>query len=328
MATIKDVAKAAGVSVATVSRVINNAENVREETKKAVEQAIESLHYSPNGLGRNLRRLETKRILVLLNTISNQFFSRVVKGIEDCAREENYTVVICTTRGNRKNLNDSIALLQSRVVDGAIFMTREMPEEEFSSLCKTYPIICACEPWKGKAAPRVGIDDFTASFDAVEFLIHQGKERIALFEGGKGSHSSYLREQGYREALKKHRIPLDAALLFQEGYTYNAGIRAVDRMLMLEKFPQAIFAFADSTAIGAIKRLHERGISVPGDISVMGFDNTAVSEMCLPSITTVAQPQYEIGWKAMELLINKLNGVHKLKNIILPHRLIQRDSVQ
>lgn len=328
MATIKDVAKAAGVSVATVSRVINNAENVKEETKEAVQKAIEALHYSPNGLGRNLRMLETKRILVLLNTISNQFFSRVVKGIEDKAREENYTVMICTTRGNRKNLNDSIALLQSKVVDGAIMMTREMPEREFSALCKTYPIVCACEPWKGKSAPRVGIDDFTASFDAVEFLIRRGKKRIALFEGGKGSYSSYLREQGYREALQKHQIPLEENLLFQEGYTYNAGIRAVDKMLNLKDLPEAIFAFADSTAIGAIKRLSERGISVPKDISVMGFDNTAVSEMCLPSITTVAQPQYEIGWKAMEILISQLNGVRKLKSITLPHQLIQRDSVK
>ena len=328
MATIKDVAKVAGVSVATVSRVINNAENVKEETKSAVEKAIQTLHYSPNGLGRNLRRLETKRILVLLNTISNQFFSRVVKGIEDKAREENYTVMICTTRGNRKNLNDSIALLRSKVVDGAIVMTREMPEDEFASLCRVYPIVCACEPWEGNAAPRVGIDDFTASFDAVEFLIHHGKEKIALFEGGKGSYSSYLRELGYREALKKHGIPIEEALLFQEGYTYNAGIRGIDKLLQQRELPQAIFAFADSTAIGAVKRLSEKGISVPEDISVMGFDNTAVSEMCLPSITTVAQPQYEIGWKAMELLSSQLNGVPKLKSITLPHRLIQRDSVK
>ena len=328
MATIKDVAKKAGVSVATVSRVLNTPSAVKERTRQQVLRAIEELQYSPNFLGRNLRMMETKRILVVLNTISNQFFSRVVRGIEERARMENYAVMICTTRGSRETILDYMNMLQTRAVDGMILTTHEIRDEDVFALSKKYPVICACEPVQDSRLIYVGIDDEKAGEDAVHFLLARGKKRIALFGGGTYTYSSVLRERGCRKALQNAGLPVEESLIFSEGLTFKAGVRAAGRLLQEQtELPDAIFAFSDSTAIGAMKELDRRGIRVPGDISVVGFDNTAVSEMFIPSITTVAQPQYTMGFNAMDLLIQKMNGSADVAGQMLTHEIVIRDSV-
>ena len=328
MATIKDVAKKAGVSVATVSRVLNTPDAVRERTREQVLSAIDELQYSPNFLGRNLRMMETKRILVVLNTISNQFFSRVVRGIEERAQEEKYAVMICTTRGNQESMESYVHMLQTRAVDGMILTTHELRDEAIVTLSKRFPVICACEPVQDPRLTCVSIDDEKAGEDAVRFLLDRGKRRIALFGGGTYTYSSVLRERGYRKALQEAGIPVDETLIYSEGLTVKAGVRAASRLLREQpELPDAIFAFSDSTAIGAMKELNNHGVQVPRDISVIGFDNTAVSEMYIPSITTVAQPKYTMGFTAMDLLIQKINGTTDVSNQILSHEIIIRDSV-
>ena len=329
MATIKDVAERAGVSVATVSRVLNTPDAVKERTRQQVLNAIDELQYSPNFLGRNLRMMETKRILVVLNTISNQFFSRVVRGIEERAREENYAVMICTTGGNQESLQGYVHMLKTRAVDGMILTTHEICDEAIFTLSKRFPVLCACEPVQDPRLTYVGIDDEKAGEDAVRFLLDHGKRRIALFGGGTYTYSSILRERGYRKALQEAGIPVEESLIFSEGLTFKAGVRAASRLMKEQtKLPDAIFAFSDSTAIGAMKELNNHGVEVPRDISVVGFDNTAVSEMFIPSITTVAQPQYTMGFTAMDLLIQKINGTADVSNQILSHEIIIRDSVK
>ena len=328
MATIKDVAKKAGVSVATVSRVLNTPDAVRERTREQVLSAIDELQYSPNFLGRNLRMMETKRILVVLNTISNQFFSRVVRGIEERAQEEKYAVMICTTRGNQESMESYVHMLQTRAVDGMILTPHELRDEAIVTLSKRFPVICACEPVQDPRLTCVSIDDEKAGEDAVRFLLDRGKRRIALFGGGTYTYSSVLRERGYRKALQEAGIPVDETLIYSEGLTFKAGVRAASRLLREQpELPDAIFAFSDSTAIGAMKELNNHGVQVPRDISVIGFDNTAVSEMYIPSITTVAQPKYTMGFTAMDLLIQKINGTTDVSNQILSHEIIIRDSV-
>ncbi len=328
MATIKDVAKKAGVSVATVSRVLNTPDAVRERTREQVLSAIDELQYSPNFLGRNLRMMETKRILVVLNTISNQFFSRVVRGIEERAQEEKYAVMICTTRGNQESMESYVHMLQTRAVDGMILTTHELRDEAIVTLSKRFPVICACEPVQDPRLTCVSIDDEKAGEDAVRFLLDRGKRRIALFGGGTYTYSSVLRERGYRKALQEAGMPVDETLIYSEGLTFKAGVRAASRLLREQpELPDAIFAFSDSTAIGAMKELNNHGVQVPRDISVIGFDNTAVSEMYIPSITTVAQPKYTMGFTAMDLLIQKINGTTDVSNQILSHEIIIRDSV-
>lgn len=328
MATIKDVAKAAGVSVATVSRVLNAPETVREETRRMVQEQIDQLEYFPNLLGRNLRQLSTKRLLVVLDSISNQFYSRVVRGIEETARNYGYAVMICTVRGNRENFLTHMEMLKNRVVDGAVVMCPDAAYDQVLSLSRQYPMVFACEPVLEDGVTSVSIDDKQASLEAVNYLISQGKRRIAVFTSPTAAISSKLRYEGYQEALRQNGIEEDPELVISEGYTYNSGVRGARKLLELKNLPDAVFTFADVSAIGCVKELDRHGIKVPGDLSVMGFDNTAISEMYIPSITTVGQPQYEIGAKATECLICKINGKPTDERVFLKHEIICRGSVK
>lgn len=311
--------------------MLNEPHSVRESTRETVQNAIEKLHYSPNHLGKNLRQLSTQRILVVLNNISNQFYSRVVRGIEEKAREHHYNVLIFTTRDLADNMQEALDMIHSRVVDGAIFMTTLTTEEEQILAECPSPVVCACEPVKNRALCCAAIDNTKAAFDAVDFLIRSGKQEIAFlstnYPADKANASSAgLRETGYRRALAQHGIPFDPALVIQEGLTYKAGGRAAKHLLARKHLPDAVFCCSDASAIGLISALAGKGIRTPEDISVVGFDNTAMSEVYLPSLTTVAQPQYEIGTSAMELLLRALSG-EKIQNITVPHRLVTRNSV-
>ena len=327
MATIKEVADLAGVSVATVSRVLNTPDNVRQTTRQQVMKDIEALNYRPNYLGRTLRLMETKRILVVLNTLSNQFFSRVVRGIEERAREDGYSVLLCVTRGNQDNLMEYIKMLQTREIDGMILTTREISEASIYAMSKEAPIVCACEPVHNKKIPLIAIDDEQAGYDAARFLLKQNKQKIALFGAGKNFYSSILRERGAKKALQE--AGLSPFYIASEGYSYRAGVRAVSNMLEDGSgLPDAIFAFSDSAAIGTINELNKHGIRVPDDISVMGFDNTAISEMFIPTLTTVSQPQHTLGYQAMDMLIHQMKGQPCTKRYIIKHEIIYRDSLK
>lgn len=328
MATIKDVAKLAKVSVATVSRVINGENNVSSDTKKRVVQAVKNLNYSPNMLGRNLRRLETKKILVLLNTISNQFYSRVVKGIEQCANKQNYTVMVCMTHGDVSIESTYIEMLKTKLVDGAIFLTSEAEPKKLTQELNGINVVQACETNLQFDVPKVSIDNEKAAYEAVSYLIQRGHKKIAYFGAGDIYNSSVLRCIGYKRALCENHIYLKNEWIFKEGFSFNSGIRAAKKLIDQKDSPTAIFCASDSCAAGAIKTLALNGINIPDDISIMGFDDTQLSQIYMPSITTTRQPQYEIGYKAMEMLLKRINKKSiENKNVILGHQIIERDSI-
>lgn len=328
MATIKDVAKLANVSVATVSRVINGTSTVQGETKKRVNAAIKELNYSPNLLGRNLRRLETKKILVLLNTISNQFYSLVVKGIEEKALEQGYTVMVCMTHGNKEIENGYMQMLKTKLVDGAIMLTTEEDGEKLTNELRDVFVVQACEPREKFITPTVCIDNEKAAYDAVSFLIKKGHKKIGFFGAGDIYQSSLQREKGYKKALLENNLVLNEEWILHEGFSFNAGKRGAQKIIKQNNLPTAIFCVSDSCAAGAIKTFIEHNIFVPKDISVMGFDNTHISQMVTPTITTVKQPQYEIGYKAMELLFEKMTKkTIQNKNVILDYSIVERESV-
>ena len=327
MATMKEVADLANVSVATVSRVISSPDSVRKETRERVLNAISALHDQPNYLGRTLRLMKTKRILVILHTLSNQFFSRVMRGIEDRAREDHYSVLVSVTRGNAETFRDYARMLQTHEVDGCIITSLDVPEAELLKLSQEAPVVCACEPVKSRRIPVVSIDDEAAAYETVSFLISKGKKKIALFGAGDLYYSSSLRLKGALHALRENGItPFYQS---DEGYSFRSGSRALSAMLLAKaELPDAIFCFSDSCAIGTISALDSHGFKVPQDVSVIGFDNTAISEMFVPSLTTVAQPQHAIGYKAADLLIRQIEGkpIEK-KRYALQHEIILRDSM-
>ncbi len=329
MATIKDVAKLAGVSVATVSRVLNDIDNVKPKTAKKVKKAIDELNYHPNLLGRTLRCMKTMKILVLLPTISNQIYSRILKGIQKTAEANGYNTMFAVTNDNRDIELQYINMLKQKLFDGIIFLRSNLSAEELTELSKMWPVVLACETIKNADIPTVTIDNRRAAFDATSFLIENGHKDIGLACAGTAYYSSLLRRNGYIDALNKYNLMINPDYISDEGFSFNAGKRSAEYFMSLSSLPDSVFAVADSVAIGMISEFDKHGIKAGQDISIIGFDNNQITEHYLPTITTVSQPQFEIGQKAFELLIDKIDDLScENKHIILPHRIEIRNSVK
>lgn len=306
--TIQDVAKEAGVSVATVSRVINKSTSVSIETRELVMDAVKRLDYRPNLLGRNLRRAETRLILVLLPNISNPFYSTIVKGIEDVGHRNGYNILLCNTDSEPGREKLYLDLLKNRQADGVIFMAPSLSREELTETGKRYPMVQCCEYKEGAKVSHVSIDNFTASQKAVKHLLALGHRRIGLISCDNDYLSTIHREEGYRQALLDAGIKPEDELARDGDYSFKSGLRAASRLLLLTERPTSVFCISDIMAIGAIRAAGERGLRVPEDFAVVGFDNISFASMCDPMLTTVSQPKYDLGCTAMELLLKQIRG--------------------
>ncbi|MFW6377715.1 MAG: LacI family DNA-binding transcriptional regulator [bacterium] len=327
MATIRDVAEKAGVSIATVSRVLNNQATVRPATRAKVEAVIKELNYQPNYLGRNLRRAETKLILVVLQNISNPFYAKVVKGIEDVGHKNNYNIMICNTDSDTDRERDYLELLLNKLVDGVILMEPEIEAEELTQISKDFPVVQCCEYKEGSNISHISIDNIAAGYTAVSHLLKLGHQRIAMISGYNRLLSAIQREKGYRQALLDSGIEFDPDLIKYSSYGFTGGLRSAKEILQMDDRPTAIFTISDITAIGAIKAIKQEGLRVPEDIAVVGFDNTGIAAMYDPPLTTVAQPRYDLGKISMEILLDLINNKNIVnKEIYLEHELIIRES--
>ncbi|KMY58097.1 LacI family DNA-binding transcriptional regulator [Geobacillus stearothermophilus] len=327
MASIKDVAKRANVSTATVSRVLRNTGNVTEETRQRVLEAIEALNYQPNVLGRYLRRMETETVLVVVPDITNPFFSKVLRGIEAVALKHGYQVLLGDTQNDARLEEQYLNVLPQRQVDGMIFLTARIRKELMEEMARQFPIVLACEYLEGTDIPTVSIDNISSARKATEHLIRLGHCRIAHLSGPMNIILSRDRLRGYQQALAQHELEADAALVQEGDFTYESGYHLTLKLLALEKPPTAIFAANDEMAIGAIKAVRHRGGRVPDDVAVVGFDDIQMASIFEPSLTTIAQPMFEIGQKAMELLLALIEGTSaRRRQLVLPDRLVIRDS--
>lgn len=326
MPTIQEVAKQAGVSVATVSRVLNNSSVVSVKTRNKVQLVIDELNYQPNLLGRNLRRSETRMILVMLQNIANPFYSKIIKGIEDKAHENDYNVLICNTNTDIHLENVYLDFLRNKLVDGVIFACTAMGTEEFNKLAEQYPVVL-CNEYNSKLkAPVVTIDNEVAGYDAISHLIKVGHKRIAMISVNNVG-SSHDRINGYKRALQDASLEFNEEYIVYQSYSYKGGIRGIKELFELEEPPTAVFCISDLIAVGAVKELKRRGLKVPQDVAVVGFDNNSIAPMYEPSITTIAQPRYDIGKKSMEIMLERIKGNLKNNQIVkLEHELIVRDS--
>jgi len=327
LSTINDVAKKAGVSVATVSRVINGSTSVSSETLQKVKKAIDELNYKPNLLGRDLRRTRSERVLVLLPNISNPFYSEIVKGIEDVANRNGYSIMLCNTDSDIKREKKYIKMLKSRLADGAILMASEMTCEELTELSMEVPMVQCCEYKEGIPVLHVSIDNETAAYKATRHLVGLGRRRIALIGADNQFLSSSLREKGYLKALADAGIEHNPAFIRYGNYGFKSGYRNMKLLLALDERPDAVFCISDLMAIGAIRAAFDEKLKVPEDLAVCGFDNIHFSSMFQPSITTVSQPMYDLGCTSMEALIRMMEGKNtEAPYYFLEHELIIRES--
>ncbi|ELY4816879.1 DNA-binding transcriptional regulator CytR [Cronobacter malonaticus] len=308
-ATMKDVAVRARVSTATVSRALMNPEKVSQATRNRVEQAAIDVGYLPGSLNRNLKRNESRTILVIVPDICDPFFSEIIRGIEVTAAEQGYLVLIGDCAHQNQQEKTFIDLIITKQIDGMLLLGSRLPfdasKEEQRNLP---PMVMANEFAPELELPTVHIDNLTAAFNAVNYLHELGHQRIACIAGPEEMPLCHYRLQGYVQALRRSGMTVDPHYIARGDFTYEAGANALEQLLNLPQPPTAIFCHSDVMALGALSMAKRRGFRVPDDLSIIGFDNIALAEFCDPPLTTVAQPRFDIGREAMLLLLSQLNG--------------------
>jgi LacI family transcriptional regulator, repressor for deo operon, udp, cdd, tsx, nupC, and nupG len=322
---ITDIAALCGVSIATVSRVINNDPRVARKTKTRVLKVIEKYDFVPNTSGRHLRTSRSNKVMVMLPTFSNQFYSRIVEGIENHADKVGFQVVLVITMLEKNLENKYLDMLRAKQVDGCISFFSTFSSDEVTDLARRYPYVQGCEPTVGAHVSSVVIDNEEALYRACRFFLDEGHRRIAYLSGDYYKFSELSRERGYRRALADQGIPFDEELLVKTEYRFKDGVDISERLMGMDDPPTAVLCASDPLAVGAANFLYS------GEkwrhVKIMGFDNSDLSKYYLPSISTIAQPRYELGTTAFDLLYEKIeNRESPVKKTMLPFEIIHRES--
>ncbi len=310
MANMLDVAKLADVSPATVSRVLTNPDIVSDHTKDKVLKAIEELNYKPNVLARNLRKMENKNILVILPDITNTFFSQVLRGIDQVASENGYRVLLADTKDKLDLEHEYLTYLDLKIADAAIMLTSRNIEA-IEELAQKHQIVLACEYIKDSQLPMVSIDNVKSAYKATKHLIDLGHQKIAHISGPMDIILNKDRFEGYKKALHDANIEFNGNWVKEGKYTVNSGYSEMKKLLQLSNPPTAVFASNDEMAIGAIKAIKNSNMKVPDDIAVVGFDDIKWASIYEPALTTIFQPTFEIGKKAMLILLKLIKEEKK-----------------
>ncbi len=330
LATIEDVAAIAGVSIATVSRAINDPGKVADETRRRVTQAVAQTGYTTNAMARSLRMRRSKMILILAPDVGDPNFSNILVGLETEASKRGYGVLIGNTQNDPARETDYLRFISSNQADGLILFTGHLPygfgNEGGES--RLPPMVAVNEPVSNSDVPFVGVDNFEGSRVAAEHLISQGHRRIAFIGRSTSKAVNILREKGYRAALEGHGITIDPRLILDGDGTTESGRAAAEHMFVRDVLPTAFLCVNDVTALGVIIALTARRYELPRQFSVMGFDDITFASFVSPSLTTMKQPRLKIGEEAMDLLLALLEGKNvERKQVLLRSELIVRNSV-
>jgi len=328
IATIRDVAERAGVSVTTVSHVINDTRFVSEELRGRVLRAIEELNYQPSGVARSLRRKRTHTIGMIIPDNTNPFFAEVARGIEDASFELGYNVILCNSDGDLEKEMDYLGLLIEKRVDGLVFVSAGSNQATIEMLStQEVPVVIVDRDISELAMDSVLTDNRRGGYQATHYLLTLGHRRIACITGPSQLTPSAERVTGYRNALEEAGVAVDDLLILAGDFQSQSGHEAMRSLLTLSSPPTAVFVCNDLMAIGALCAAHEAGLRVPQQLSIVGFDDIALASFTTPRLTTVAQPKYEMGLLAAEMLAERIK--HKdlsPRRRFLDVELIIRDS--
>lgn len=330
MATsIKDVAKEAGVSIATVSRVLNDIDVVNEDTKKKVLDAIQVLGYRPNIIARSLKTQKTKTIGILIPDISSQFYPEIVRGAEDVANIYDYNVILCNSDFDVEKEKEYLRVLKEKMVDGVIYMSSSL-NDEILNLIKELDLKTILVETKDKQGvfPSVTIDNAKATYDGTKYLIEKGLKKLAFIGVDSETQNAWgERYLGFEKALNDNNLSVDKDLVYFDTLKVKSGSEGIQKFVESKKDFDAIVCASDEIAMGAINALRENNIKVPEDVSVVGFNNNYAGSIFYPKITTVSQPSYDMGSVAMRMLIKIVNKKEvEQSQFVLPHELIKRES--
>lgn len=328
MSSMDDVAKRAGVSIATVSRVLNNNGKVNEATRARILKAIKELKYQPSRVAKRLRSksISSNLLGVLIPDIQNPFYVDVLEGIEEVAYNNNYALIMCNFSQDEKKEKLYLEILQSEGIDGLI----AAPASENDLMLKKLvneglPVVCVDRGLKDTDVDVVLVNNEEAAFNAVDFLVKQGYKRIAHISGLPSIPSSQQRERGYRRALAENGLPVNESLIKRGDSKLPSGVKLCAELLDLPNPPDAIFTGNNLITLGALETIHARNLKIPDDVAILGFDDMHWASSLNPPLTAVRQPAKEIGKRSGELLIQRINepgrsGIHMILNAELMKR--------
>ncbi len=330
--TIKDIARQLNISISTVSRALRNASDVNSETKKTVHALSEELNYQPNQLAISLRKKQTHTIGVIVPNL-DYVLATMVKGIDEVALEAGYTVMVCQSNESfGREIVNTKRLLES-LVDGFIISVSSETKifDHFKKIQeKEIPMVVFDRVTPELNVSGVRIDNEDGGFQATEHLIEQGYKRIAILAGPKNLGISNARLQGYIKALEKNKIKVDPHLIMHCDFNQDYAFFATEELLSMKKRPDAIFTISDRMAIGAMLAIKKKGLNMPKDIGLVGFNNEPVTSLVTPEISSVSQPSFELGKAAAKLFIETMHRSEniELEEIVLKPKLIIRASSQ
>ena len=303
MVTIKDVAREANVSVATVSRVLNGSGPVSEETRRRIREVAGAMRYVPHNGARSLITSKTQTLGVLLPDLYGEFFSELIRGMDDTAQRHGFHLLISRAYADRHGIETAMRAMRGRV-DGVMVMSPDLDADSLLDVPSTIPVVLLCSVSRGNALDSLIIENCRGTRDMVNHLVARGHSRIAIIKGSPRNYDAAERLRGYRLALREADIAHDPALERGGDFTEEGGYGAALELLAVNPRPTAIFAANDSMAIGALSALRESGVKVPEEMAVAGFDDIPLARYMDPPLSSVRVPICELGARAVELLLN------------------------
>ena len=333
MATIKDVAKMAGVSTTTVSHVINKTRFVAKETEEAVMQAIKSLKYSPSAVARSLKVNTTKSIGMIVTTSESPYFAEIIHAVEDHCYRRGYSLFLCNTQNDPEKIKNHVEMLAKKRVDGLLVMCSEYTQHSLDVLSGFSSVPMVVMDW----GPNVDTDiiednSFTGGYIATKHLIDCGHKAIGLIAGELDKTTARTRYEGFVKAMNEANLPIHENRTMEGFFEPEDGYECMNKILSQDILPTAVFCCNDVMALGAISAITEKGLRVPDDISIIGYDNIHSSRFYAPPLTTIHQSKSRLGAQAVNLLFeriaNKDNDNHEKHRIAIHPELVLRKSVR
>ncbi|PTM59736.1 LacI family DNA-binding transcriptional regulator [Desmospora activa] len=326
MATIKDVAKLAAVSVSTASSSLNGKKHVKPETRKRVEAAAKQLNYQKNGSASDLKKIKTNTLVLILDDLSGPFFSELIRGVQDVALSNGYDLITCSSLGG-KNMTPKRFLLEKRS-DGVVILAHNLDDETIARSARNgFPVVVLDRNLPHTHTLHIQVDNERGGYDAANYLLNLGHRAIAYISGPVVSYDNQERYKGFLKALSENGLTLPGKWQICGEFTQQGGYHATNMLLSQRPLPSAVFYANDEMAIGGLQAFAESGIKVPEDISIIGYDDILLSQYTTPPLTTIHQPKYQMGSLAAHLILQVLNGEElEQQSYTLQTQLIERES--
>ncbi|EGR1263157.1 substrate-binding domain-containing protein [Vibrio cholerae] len=331
MATMKDIARLAGVSTSTVSHVINKSRFVSDEIAERVNNAAQQLNYAPSALARSLKMNRTKTIGMLVTTSTNPFFGEVVKGVERSCYHQGYNLILCNTEGDNQRMKASINTLLQKRVDGLLLMCSTLEGERLDVFDRYPDIPIVVMDWGPIlfASDKIQDNSLQGGYMAAKHLIECGHKEIGCITGPLIRHQAQMRYEGYKRALAEAGIAINPDWIVESDFECEGGYQAFEKLYQRGKLPSALFVSNDMMAMGVIQAASQRGLRVPDELSLIGYDDVHIAKFMTPALTTIHQPKYRLGKAAVDTLLYRLENPDTTAQVVqLEPTLVVRNSVR